>query len=40
MFNLGIPSKQFDVDLFILYIEIYVWYIHNNKLLGIMLRIN
>ena len=40
MLNLGVPSKNFDVDLFILYIEIHVWYIHNYKLLGIMLRMN
>ena len=28
------------MDLFILYIEIHVWYITNYKLLGMMLRIN
>ena len=35
----GYLQTKFDVDLFILYIEIYVRYIHNYKLLG-MLRIN
>ena len=40
MLNLGVPSNKFDVDLFILYIEICVWYILNYELLGIMLRIN
>ena len=40
MLNLGVPSNKIDVDLFNLYIEIHVWYIHNYKSLGIIFRIN